>query len=445
MSDFVANVCFPLSDLRAFAAVPVPRLGRPDWVFPALVPPNRDFVSGCGAMRKRTGREVPGWPGSRYFCKARRMLSLCDPRTAQFANTYKRLFFDGLSVGCVSVGLVRHDDVPLPEFPQFLSLSVRVGSRRPRALATIGGELADRFRHATTSHSARADLAIRLVEGQIPVMLGEFWHEGGPDALLAETSEYLPVLDWPVLSVFYRDFEIIENVRVPLWVLIRKDAYHIEKQAEIRRSLCKHVRNQLIRRHCERAALAHTLRAARAGLLDPASAQLKKYLCEALEWWSQDLDARAASSRFAPDLPITNDHELRAVALAAVRTAEATANASDEDFVGDVRECMDQLGIRCAPSGGPDASLQSSEAWRSLHDLLMNLFSADEIRTMVTINFPAFAPHLPGGPASPADLATSIVKAVGSGALRRDDLFEVIRKERLSLTAEITKVQALWK
>lgn len=440
MPNFVVNVCFPLSDLRVFAGVP--RLGRPDWKFPR---PGLDFVPGCGAMRKRAGREVPGWPGSRYFCKARRMLSLCDPRAAQFAHTYKRLFFDGTSVGCVSVGLVRHDGVPLAELPRLLDLSVRVGSRRPRALATIGGELADRFHDATTSHRARKTADARLVEGAVPVMIGECWHERGPEALTAETGGLPPVLDWPVLSVFHSEVDI-DGLRVPLWVLIRKDAYHVENQVEIRRSLCKHVRNHLIRRHCERAALAHTLRAARRGLLKPADAQLHKYLRAALARLSAGLVAGAAGLLHAPEqVPITDHKEMNAVAAAAVRVAEATAMADDDDFVRDVLECMDELGIPRNSPREPEDPPPQSDARRSLHELLVSHFNDSEIRTIVDLDFPTVVRRLPGPTASLAALAASLVDAVGSDALRFDDLFASLLRERPLLAAEISVVQALWR
>lgn len=79
-----------------------------------------------------------------------------------------------------------------------------------------------------------------------------------------------------------------------------------------------------------------------------------------------------------------------------------------------------------------------------LTDLLLSMFSADELRRLVRWNFAALAPHLPAGTASPASLAAAVVDSLQENGFIDADLWRILKLERPRRTAEIEQVQRHW-
>lgn len=455
MSDFVINLCFPLSDLRAFKGTKPARIDRPDWLLPSA---GHDFVRACGVIRTRREGAIPGWPGSKFFCRARRMVKLADPETSHYTHTFKRLCFDGTCVGNLDIGLVRRTPPARDHLERLLAMAARVGKKDPRPLVTIGESLAGLFLVSTTPRDQKDAANSHLVVGGDPMMLCDFQDEDGSGALGTALAEQPPLIDWPALAVFQGSLRV-HGLDVPVWLLARRPTAD-DAAARLQGLLCRNVRNLLIRRFCERTALINALRALRRGELDdPVNPRLQKFLLATIQRLSARADeAVVGPLRLDPALAARAKFgELRDVALATVLSSEQAAHADDEALIDDAIAIMDDLGFpaelvdrardllghaRQHPPRTPDGLHRE----RRLHRLLLSLFAGDgdELRMFLTLEFPAIAAELPGAVSSLEKLAFDGLGAV----LRReggpDKLFTALRSERPARVAEIDEVQALW-
>lgn len=104
------TIQFPFTDSRAFVSTNTQKLVIPSWLVPV---PDRDFVRSFGIIRRRPLGGLTGWVGESYICEAHN--AICFQGMQPFSNglgdlikfkvVFRRLFFDGLSVGKFEIGL----------------------------------------------------------------------------------------------------------------------------------------------------------------------------------------------------------------------------------------------------------------------------------------------------------------------------------------------------
>jgi hypothetical protein len=81
----------------------------------------------------------------------------------------------------------------------------------------------------------------------------------------------------------------------------------------------------------------------------------------------------------------------------------------------------------------------------NLSQLLISMFSADELRRLLRWRYPQIEPNLPGPLSSPAALAADAVRALENEGLIDDEFFRMLRDERPRRATEIDGVVRLWK
>jgi hypothetical protein len=81
---------------------------------------------------------------------------------------------------------------------------------------------------------------------------------------------------------------------------------------------------------------------------------------------------------------------------------------------------------------------------RKLTELLLSLFSGDELRRFIRWNLPSYEAHMPGGFASPLATAEALVSALNGRGAVDPDLFRSLREERPRRATEIDQVAGLW-
>jgi hypothetical protein len=131
----LVSLIYPIADLRQFVA-DTGRLARPVWPTPS---DHRDFVRFIGSRQERIHEGLEDWVGEGLHIDARRGIRFgasSDPATSSnlprpFIGAYRRLFFDGIAVAKLELGLtddqktrkVDHpDDLGPPIEPPFSSV-----------------------------------------------------------------------------------------------------------------------------------------------------------------------------------------------------------------------------------------------------------------------------------------------------------------------------------
>ncbi|MBC8067671.1 MAG: hypothetical protein IAG13_04995, partial [Deltaproteobacteria bacterium] len=69
--DVLVAIQFPFCDLRGFSVEHTGKLAVPPW---PTVEPEREFVRGFGAVRRRRRGGVDPWVGEEHYCDAARAL-----------------------------------------------------------------------------------------------------------------------------------------------------------------------------------------------------------------------------------------------------------------------------------------------------------------------------------------------------------------------------------
>jgi hypothetical protein len=104
------TIQFPFIDSRTFVSNNTQKLVVPSWLIPV---PDHDFIRSFGIIRRRPLGGLTGWVGESYICEAHN--AICFQGMQPFFNgldklikfkvVFRRLFFDGLSVGKFEIGL----------------------------------------------------------------------------------------------------------------------------------------------------------------------------------------------------------------------------------------------------------------------------------------------------------------------------------------------------
>ena len=104
------TIQFPLADSIAFSNINTQRLVVPSWLIPN---PDHDFVRSFGIIRRRPRGGLSGWLGESYICEANNAVRFQGLKPflkvsgdlIKFKVVFRRLYFDGLSVGKFEIGL----------------------------------------------------------------------------------------------------------------------------------------------------------------------------------------------------------------------------------------------------------------------------------------------------------------------------------------------------
>jgi hypothetical protein len=291
--DVLVAIQFPLCDLRSFAVEHTGKLAVPPW---PVVEPEREFVRGFGAVRRRRRGGVDPWVGEEHYCDAARALrfpgrfhpgpSSEGARRVAAACAFRRLLCAAGPSARVEVGLslrpIGKRSRPLPLGPSTLlswvsALPVTVAPHggTVHALVTAGGPLADALLHATTRTALARPDNPWIIAGE-PLLFIEAEH-GELDAM-PSGARAVAGLERHRLALYHaRTRSCGRTLRS--WTLVGA------RNGD--RDVARRLRMHLLRMHAERESLRAVLRALALGRItiaprEPAADALQRYLQESM-------------------------------------------------------------------------------------------------------------------------------------------------------------------
>jgi hypothetical protein len=390
-------------------------------------------------------------------------VKLCGNQTGILAHTYKRLFFDGVCTGNLSVGLVRYKPLPAKDIVDFLSLPVRVGKMSDTVpLASIGQLLADFLFRATTQHLTGSPENRLLVCAGEPVMICELACRDDDDAILSE-RRYSRMLNWHVLDMFHRR-ELVRGVGTTIWISVRKTAAASrESEYGVRNLFCKRVRALILRRHCARNALNAVMRAIGQRIVRADDTRgtdaLERYLLATFARLSERPDERWAAEALrtpgAGQLERLSNREIGQIALAIVLAAESAASIDDAEMLTNAISVMTEQRFHAPLLVRAQEYLEQSSILskvlpstqtpeRRLHGLLVAMFDAQQLELLVSLDFPDIRGSMPASGVSATVLAQAVIQAIQQRDGGFDALFDAMLHIRPGRAAEIATVRALF-
>lgn len=293
----------PFTDLRNFSEDDHGLLGRPNW---PLGVPQKDFVRSFGIISKRPRGGMPGWIGENFICNAKRAIRFQDPliypsknekKKLAFRVAFRRLFFDGLATGKLSIGLSSLNSVESLSsvdvknlFFEFLNTQVKVPSGKDN-LKTIplrnAGKLVSNLYEISSVETNYIEYQNeRLIKPIKPLII--FIYNKDEVLCMPFPGDDLPLnLKGFKLSNYLVD---IMGQSLNLW------AIEIHSDLNERHGLIRSLRICLSRLHAEYSSLINVLQAIGSGKLEitprsEASQMLQLYLNRAIDIISKNEEA----------------------------------------------------------------------------------------------------------------------------------------------------------